>query len=123
MAVEHGAGLRHHGLRRPGLLAGPAGDGAGRHVGDPDWEEDIRRLACMSREFADLWARHDVADPEPRTLTYPHPQAGALRLAASELDVPDLPEARIVVYTPRDDETRARLPLTRRAPASAQVIG
>lgn len=95
----------------------------GRHVGDPDWEEDIRRLACMSREFADLWARHDVADPEPRTLTYLHPQAGVLRLAASELDVPDLPEARIVVYTPRDEETRARLPLTRRAPASAHVIG
>jgi hypothetical protein len=63
------------------------------------------------------------ADPEPRTLTYLHPRAGALRLAASELDVPDLPEARIVVYTPRDDETRAKLPLTRRTPASASVIG
>jgi transcriptional regulator with XRE-family HTH domain len=95
----------------------------GRHVGDPDWEEDIRRLACMSREFADLWARHDVADPEPRTLTYLHPQAGVLRLAATELDVSDLPEARIVVYTPRDEETRARLPLTRRTPASSHVIG
>ncbi len=95
----------------------------GRHVGDPDWEEDIRRLASMSREFAELWARHEVADPEPRTLTYLHPRAGSLRLAVSELDVPDLPEARIVVYTPRDDETRARMPLTRRAPAAAHVIG
>ena len=95
----------------------------GRHVGDPAWEEDIRRLAGMSREFAELWARHDVADPEPRTLTYLHPSAGLLRLAVSELDVPDLPEARIVVYTPRDDETRARMPLTRRAPAAAHVIG
>jgi hypothetical protein len=46
-----------------------------------------------------------------------------LRLAATELDVPDLPEARIVVYTPRDEETRARLPLTRRTPASSHVIG
>ena len=44
-----------------------------RHVGDPDWEEDIRRLAGLSREFAELWARHEVADPEPRTLTYLHP--------------------------------------------------
>jgi len=95
----------------------------GRHVGDPDWEEDIRRLASMSREFAELWARHEVADPEPRTLTYLHPRAGSLRLAVSELDVPDLPEARVVVYTPRDDETRARMPLTRRAPAAAHVIG
>jgi transcriptional regulator with XRE-family HTH domain len=93
----------------------------GLHVGDPGWEEDIRRLASMSREFAELWARHEVADPEPRTLTYLHPRAGSLALTVSELDVPDMPEARIVVYTPRDDDTRARLPLTRRTPATAQV--
>jgi transcriptional regulator with XRE-family HTH domain len=86
-----------------------------RHIGDPDWEEDIRRLASLSREFADLWARHEVADPEPRILTYLHPQAGTLCLAVSELQVPDLPEARIVVYTPQDDQTRERMPLTRRA--------
>lgn len=41
------------------------------------------------RAVADLWRRHEVADPEPRTLTYLHPRAGALRLAASELDIPD----------------------------------
>ena len=33
----------------------------------------------------------------------------------SELQVPAMPEARIVVYTPQDDETRERMPLTRRA--------
>jgi transcriptional regulator with XRE-family HTH domain len=92
------------------------------HIGDPDWEEDIRRLASLSREFAELWARHEVAEPEPRELTYLHPQAGSLNLAISELQVPDMPEARIVVYTPRDEETRARMPLTRRtSPQSAQV--
>jgi transcriptional regulator with XRE-family HTH domain len=88
-----------------------------RHVGDPDWEEDIRRLASMSREFADLWVRHEVAEVEPRTLTYLHPQAGPLSFAVSELTLPGLPEARIVVYTPRDDGTRARMPLTRDATA------
>ena len=95
----------------------------GRHVGDPDWEEDIRRLASMSREFSELWARHEVAEAEPRTLTYRHPRAGTLRLAVSELNLPGLPEARIVVYTPHDDDTRARMPLTRRDPATAQIIG
>jgi len=35
--------------------------------------------------------------------------------------LPDLPEARIVVYTPRDDDTRAKMPLTRRDPATAQI--
>jgi hypothetical protein len=41
----------------------------------------------------------------------------------SELQVPDMAEARIVVYTPRDDQTRDRMPLTRRTRASAPVIG
>ena len=94
-----------------------------RHIGDPDWEEDIRRPASLSREFADLWARHEVADSEPRTLTYLHPHAGPLHLAVSELDVPDMPEARIVVYTPQDADTRTRMPLTRRIAAPAQVAG
>jgi transcriptional regulator with XRE-family HTH domain len=94
-----------------------------RHIGDPDWEEDIRRLASLSREFADLWARHEVADPEPRTLTYLHPQAGTLCLAVSELQVPDMPEARIVVYTPQDDQTREKMPLTRRAAPASPVAG
>ncbi len=94
-----------------------------RHIGDPDWEEDIRRLASLSREFAELWARHEVADAEARVLTYRHPQAGTLRVNVSELDVPDMPDARIVVYTPRDDDTRARMPLTRRTAPSAQIAG
>jgi transcriptional regulator with XRE-family HTH domain len=85
-----------------------------RHIGDQDWEEDIRRLSSLSREFAELWARHEVADSEPRVLTYLHPRAGALRFAVSELEVPAMPEARIVVYTPRDDDTRAKMPMTRR---------
>ncbi len=95
----------------------------GSHVGDPDWEEDIRRLASLSREFAGLWARHEVAEAEPRMLTYLHPRAGTLRLVTSELNLPELPETRIVVYTPHDEDTRAKLPLTRRDPDTAHVAG
>ncbi len=91
-----------------------------RHIGDRDWEEDIRRLSSLSREFSDLWARHEVADAEPRTLTLLHPQAGTLSLAVSELEVPDMPEARIMVYTPCGADTRARMPLTRRTATPAQ---
>jgi transcriptional regulator with XRE-family HTH domain len=93
-----------------------------RHIGDPDWEEDIRRLSGLSREFAELWARHEVAAPESRALTILHPRAGRLSLALSELHVPDMPEGRIMVYTPRDDDTRARLPLTRRTGSAVQAI-
>jgi hypothetical protein len=85
-----------------------------RHVGDPDWEEDIRRLASLSREFADLWARHEVAEPEPRIRTFIHPAAGPLTFTASELEIPATPSARLSVYTPADERTREMLPLTRR---------
>jgi len=85
-----------------------------RHVGDLDWEEDIRRLCGMSREFADLWSRHEVADPEPRVRTFIHATAGPLTFTATELQVPAMPDARLTVYTPADEPTKAGLPLTRR---------
>jgi transcriptional regulator with XRE-family HTH domain len=86
-----------------------------KHVGDAEWEEDIRRLCGLSREFADLWARHEVADAEPRTRTFIHPCAGPLTFTVTELQIPAMADARLIVYTPADDQTRAGLPLTRRA--------
>jgi transcriptional regulator with XRE-family HTH domain len=84
-----------------------------RHVGDPDWEEDIRRLSSLSTEFAELWARHEVAEFQPSVRTFIHPDAGPLTFTTSELQVPATPEARLIVYTPADPETRALLPRTR----------
>jgi transcriptional regulator with XRE-family HTH domain len=83
-----------------------------RHVGDQEWEEDIRRLASLSREFAELWARHEVAEYQPAIRTFIHPDAGSLTFTSSELQVP-APETQLVVYTPADDETRKQLPRTR----------
>jgi transcriptional regulator with XRE-family HTH domain len=90
-----------------------------RHVGEPDWEEDIRRLSTLSSEFTELWARHEVAEFQPRIRTFIHPQAGELTFTTSELQVPASQETRLVVYTPADDETRKRLPLTREEFAAA----
>ena len=84
-----------------------------RHVGEPDWEEDVRRLTSLSSEFAELWARHEVAEYQPCIRTFIHPDAGALTFTTNEFQAPAAPEARLVVYTPADDETRKRLPLTR----------
>ena len=93
-----------------------------RHIGEPDWEEDIRRLAGLSREFADLWARHEVAESTPHVLTYDHPRAGTVSFTVTELELPSMPEARLVVYTPDNAETREHLPLTRRT-SSADGAG
>jgi MmyB-like transcription regulator ligand binding domain/Helix-turn-helix domain len=84
------------------------------HVGEPEWEEDIRRLSSLSCEFADLWARHEVAEAQPRTRTFIHPGAGPLTFIATELHIPVMAEARLMVYTPADEQSRAKLPLTRR---------
>jgi MmyB-like transcription regulator ligand binding domain/Helix-turn-helix domain len=90
----------------------------GRHVGDPDWEEDIRRLADMSPEFAALWARQEVAEPAERVRRFMHDKAGLVTFTSTELEVSATPGMRIVVNTPHDEATWARLPLTRRPPGS-----
>jgi hypothetical protein len=84
------------------------------HVGDREWDEDIRRLSCLSPEFEDLWARHEVAEAQPRVRTFVHPVTGPLTFTATELQVPAMAGARLMVNTPNDEQTWARLPLTRR---------
>ena len=92
-----------------------------RHIGDVEWEEDIRRLSERSDLFADLWARHDVAGPAPRLRKFLHPEVGLLNLVNTELAVSSEADLRISVYTPEDMDTRERLSRTRRerqAPAA-----
>jgi transcriptional regulator with XRE-family HTH domain len=91
----------------------------GRHIGDEDWEEDIRRLTELSGEFAALWSRQEVAGPAERTRRFLHPEAGLLTFTNTELDIPAVPELRISVHTPADADTWARLPMTRRGGGDA----
>jgi hypothetical protein len=83
------------------------------HVGDPEWAEDLRRLAELSPEFTELWARHEVAEPSERTHRFRHPLAGDLTLIRTELSVPTAPGLCLFIHTPKDEETRQRLTLTR----------
>jgi hypothetical protein len=85
-----------------------------QHIGDPEWEEDIRRLASLSPEFAGLWTRHEVAGPAARTLRFRHAEAGPMTFTRTELDVSAMADLRMAVYSPLDDDTRGRLPRTRR---------
>jgi len=80
------------------------------NIGDPEWEEDIRRLSELSPEFARLWARHEVAEAQMRLRIFRDPDVGELRFIVSELEVSALPGTRLIVYTPEDSGTRARLP-------------
>ncbi len=88
------------------------------HLDDPEWIEDIRRLEDVSPEFAELWARHDVAEPELRVRRLRHPTAGDLTFTVAELSVAALPDHRLITYTPADEATQARLPMIRDAVGS-----
>ncbi len=84
-----------------------------QHLHEPAWTGFIRKLSEASAEFAELWARHEVASAGSRIKHFLHSKAGLLRLRSTSLDISDMPETRIVVYTPVDDDSRERLPLTR----------
>jgi transcriptional regulator with XRE-family HTH domain len=86
-----------------------------QHLNEPAWTGFIRRLSAASPEFAEMWARHEVAQPGSRTKHFVHPEAGLLRMRTTSLAVADMPETWITVYAPADDETRERLKLTRRS--------
>jgi hypothetical protein len=79
--------------------------GYGLHVGDPDWEEDIARLSRASAEFCELWERHEVAEPQPRTKIFLDREFGELTFAWTELAAPGHGDLRLSVYTPKNEAT------------------
>ncbi|WP_405872840.1 MULTISPECIES: helix-turn-helix transcriptional regulator [unclassified Streptomyces] len=85
----------------------------GLHAGEPVWEEFIRRLSAVSPLFARLWDSGDVAEPGRRVKVFRHASGGELRMTSVSLSVNGMPECRIVVYTPDDEETAQRTALLR----------
>ncbi|MFJ8081097.1 helix-turn-helix transcriptional regulator [Streptomyces sp. NPDC096205] len=77
----------------------------GTHIGEPAWEEFIRRLSAASPLFARLWESGDVQLPGRRVKTFRHALVGQLRMTSQSLSIDGVPECRIVVYTPEDEET------------------
>ncbi|WP_369222714.1 helix-turn-helix transcriptional regulator [Streptomyces sp. R39] len=86
----------------------------GRHVGEPAWEDFIRALSQASGYFARLWTNGAVVQPGPRVKTFRHEAVGELRMRSQSLSIDGMPEARIVVYTPEDEESRERTALLRK---------
>ena len=97
-------------------------DAGGQDAGMVVWRWYDAVVLGSEAEFVQLWDRHEVAGPQLRTRRFQHPAAGLLTFTATEFDVPTSPDIRMVVHTPRDEQTWARLPLTRR-PATSRAIG
>jgi transcriptional regulator with XRE-family HTH domain len=83
----------------------------GLHAGEPVWEDFIRKLSGASPLFARLWESGDVAEPGRRVKGFRHPAVGELRMTSLSLSIHGMPECRIVVYTPDDEQTAQRTAL------------
>ncbi len=81
----------------------------GLHAGEPAWEDFICRLSEASPHFARLWRNGDVVPPGPRVKTFRHAAVGEMRMTSISLSIHGLPECRIVVYQPVDEETGLRV--------------
>ncbi|SNX58393.1 helix-turn-helix protein [Streptomyces sp. TLI_55] len=80
----------------------------GLHAGEPSWEDFIRKLSAASPLFARLWESGDVAEPGRHVKGFRHAAVGELRMTSVSLSIHGMPECRIVVYTPDDEETTRR---------------
>jgi transcriptional regulator with XRE-family HTH domain len=80
-----------------------------RHLDEPGWKDLVRRLQAVSPEFARLWASHDVALSASSTKIFRHHAAGEIRTRTLPLDIAAAPGARLVTYTPTDEESRERI--------------
>ncbi|WP_344281798.1 helix-turn-helix transcriptional regulator [Actinomadura napierensis] len=80
-----------------------------RYMDEPGWKELVQRLQAANPEFGRLWADHDIAMPGPRIKVFRHHAVGEIRTRATSMDITGSAGARLVVYTPTDEESRARV--------------
>jgi len=81
-----------------------------RHLSEPAWTSFVDRLSAASPDFAALWAKHHVAGAESRVKVFlQSPGNRPIQVIATSFAVAATPGARMVVYAPVDDDTRARL--------------
>ncbi|MFI6326300.1 helix-turn-helix transcriptional regulator [Nonomuraea sp. NPDC050556] len=84
----------------PGVVAAFRA-GAARAPGDPEFARVVGDLSAVSPEFADLWARHDVAAEAHVVKAVRHPEAGELYFDMTPLAVADHPDWYLELYNPR----------------------
>jgi transcriptional regulator with XRE-family HTH domain len=72
---------------------------AGRHVGDPDFENLISALQEASSEFREWWELHEVASSGVGRKVLNHPEAGKLVFEHAVFRPEESPEHRFIVYS------------------------
>jgi len=91
-------------------LVGTFRSNMAKHLGEPGWQDLLTRLCAASPEFAERWERHEVAPMGQRLKVIDSPKVGLLRLESTSLWVNQGGSVRLLVYTPLDDQSAAKLP-------------
>jgi transcriptional regulator with XRE-family HTH domain len=83
---------------------------AARYPDDPEFGRIAEDMCAASPEFAAVWAEHPVGSATEGVKSLVHPAAGELAFDYTMLPLPDLPGARLLLYTPAEGTpTGARL--------------
>jgi hypothetical protein len=79
------------------------------HSAEPAWKALLGRLRKTSPEFEEAWQRHEVAGQRNGLKEFFVGDVGLLRFEYTNLWLGPRVGARLVTYTPIDDQTRAAL--------------
>ena len=95
-----------------------------QHVGDPDFEELVARLARLSPEFAAWWPQYDVRRHLAGAKRLHHASAGRMHFAFSTLADGDRPGMKLFILTAIDEEeTPAKLRALLDSPQGNRAAG
>ncbi|WP_344337597.1 helix-turn-helix transcriptional regulator [Kitasatospora putterlickiae] len=95
--------------------------GMGDHGGEPAWRALLCRLRQASPVFDEAWQRHDVLRPGNGLKRFLLPEAGLLRFEYTSFWMGPSQGPRMVVYTPKDEESAALLSRLPTRPPSARA--
>ncbi|MEU6669476.1 helix-turn-helix transcriptional regulator [Streptomyces sp. NPDC046727] len=78
------------------------------HLGEPAWKMLLARLEEIP-EFRENWQRYEVVGTRSKTKEFLNPYVGHLTLEHTDLWLSPQLGARMVTYSPKNEETRERL--------------
>jgi transcriptional regulator with XRE-family HTH domain len=76
---------------------------------DEGYQQVLAQVSAVSPEFVALWAERDIEDAGQIRKELEHPVVGLLCLEASVMKMPVRPDLSIVLHTPLDQDTAAKL--------------
>ncbi|MFG3098077.1 helix-turn-helix transcriptional regulator [Streptomyces sp. NPDC048202] len=78
------------------------------HLGEPAWKMLLKRLKAYP-EFLEHWERYEVVGSRSKTKEFLNRHVGHLTLEHTDLWLSPDPGPRIVIYPPKNEESRERL--------------